>query len=518
MTTDANPKILNAGKDTVILFHPRTYPGPIISAVPYEFLNLGRMLSGKLRLVLIDEQLEPDYLPQIRLNAERLLLAGVSTMTGYQLHGAREFSKAVKQYTEAPVVWGSWHPSLLTEEVLREDFVDFTVSGQGEPAFERLTDALLTGSAFSDIPNLGYKNGGNIMVNPRGKIRNPNDFPPIDFSLIDVARYNTKKRFSEKTMWYFASFGCPNACGFCSMANVFGRGWWHRPVGEVITHLKYLKEKSGMGAVRFEDPTFFVKRDFTLELCRRMIEENLDILWHANASASRFLKLFSVEDVKLMYRAGLRQVFIGAESGDEEVLEKINKESTVKDNLDIVRLLKRGGVKPNYAIMVCFPWDPEKDFRNTMKMVMKAKLIDRSLDVSLNFFKPVPGTPLYDTCLRYGFKPPADIDGWIRYMMVRFKAPWYEGDFLVKMRIIKRIYFPLMTPGLFRKVQGWKKIVFLLLVIWMRPMVYLRFLSGNMSFPWDGYILYYSIRWFNRLTGLNWGMGKSGKEYKHKDL
>jgi anaerobic magnesium-protoporphyrin IX monomethyl ester cyclase len=505
-------------KDTVILFHPSAYPREIISAVPYEFLHLERMVRGKVRLILIDEQINPDYFSIISENLDRLLLAGVSTMTGYQLKGARTFSLAVKAGGNIPVVWGSWHPSLLPEQVLKEDFVDYIISGQGELAFMRLVEGLKNNTPVDQIPNLGYKKDEQIIINPREKLLNPDEFPPVNFDIINVELYTTPQRYSERTMWYFTSIGCPSACGFCSMAIIYGKAWWHRPIDEAITHLKYLKEKAKIGAVRFEDSTFFVNRKFTIDFCQRLVEEKLNILWIADAQAARFLKLFSDKDIDLMYDAGLRQVFIGAETGDSDVLEKISKESTVEDNLEIVRKLKKHDIKPTFGIMLCFPWNPDKDFRNTVRMIMKAKLIDPRLDVSLNFFKPVPGTPMFDVAIQHGFVPPDTIDGWLQYMMVRFQAPWSPRNYTVKLRIIKKIYFPIMTPGIYKKIKGYKKILFLLAVILFRPPIFFRFKTGSMKFPIEGYLIYYSVLIFNRITGLNWGLGRIGKKYAFKDF
>jgi radical SAM superfamily enzyme YgiQ (UPF0313 family) len=509
---------MDMARDTVILFHPRSSPGDVITAIPYEFLNLERMVRTKVTMVLIDEQKDPDYSDIVRKYYDRLLLAGVSTMTGYQLKGARDFSLLIKSLGQVPVVWGSWHPSLLPEETLKETFVDYVVSGQGEIAFQRLVEALLNRTAVDDIPNLGYKQDGTAVVNKRDKIRNPNDFPPIDLDKIDIAQYVTRKRTDHAAMWYFASFGCPNACGFCSMANVFGSGWWHRPVKEIMSHLQYLKEKTGMGVMRFQDPTFFVKRDFTLELCNALIDSDMNIQWHANAQAGRFVKLFNDEDIALMYRSGLRQVFVGAESGDPEVLLKMNKESTVEDNLEIVRRFKKAGVRVNYSTMMCFPWNPQRDFKLTARMIMKAKLIDRRLELSPNFFKPLPGTPLFETSKQLGFIPPDSLEGWARYVMNGVKAPWATKNALIKLRILKRIYFPLMTPGVLSKIRGVKKLVFLFLILSLRPIVWLRFKMGCMSFPLEGYLIYYSILAFNRITGLNWGLEKAGRYYMHRDF
>lgn len=505
-------------KDTVIIFHPRAFPGNIVSVIPYEFLHLERMVRGKVRLIFIDEHLDTDYLSILNDNRYRLLLAGLGSMTGYQLLGGINFSKAIKALGDISVVWGGWHPSLLPEQVLREEYVDYVICGQGEIAFSRLVENLLNGLDAYDIPNLGYKLDGRMHINPREKIHNPNEFPPIDFNIIDANRYVMPKRFSDRSIVYFATTGCPNACGFCSMVNVYGKGWWHKGVDEIVKHLVYLKEKTNMGAVRFPDPTFFVNREFVLELCRKIIDAKLDLHFQANAQAARFNRMFSDEDIALIVKAGFKRIFIGAESGDPEVLEKINKQSTVTDNIESVRKLKNHNTTPVFGIMVCFPWNPEKDYRNTIKMVMKAKLINPRLEVFLNAFHPFPGTPMFDEAIKYGFVPPENMNEWIVHIQKKFFAPWSKRNYLIPLRIVKKIYFPFITPGVYRKLKGVKRLAFIFLLIFFRPIIWLRFRTGMVRFPVEGYFLYYSALAFHRITGLKWGLGKPRQSYQYVDI
>jgi anaerobic magnesium-protoporphyrin IX monomethyl ester cyclase len=504
-------------KDTVVLFHPRSYPRDIPKAIPYEFLHLERMVRGKVRMIFIDEQLDKDYLKLIEDIKENILLVGVSSMTGYQLLGGLNFSKTIKSLGNIKVVWGGWHASLLPEQVLKEDFVDFVICGQGEFAFQRLVESLINNSPFEAIPNLCYKKGCEMYFNPKEKVVDPFQLPPIDLSLIDVSRYVTHKKVSDRSIWYFMSYGCPNSCSFCAMASVYGKAWWHRPLDEVISHLKYLKEKTDMQGVVLMDPTFFVNREFTLELCRRIIESGIKFHWRANAQAKRFIQLFSHDDINLMYQAGLRQVFVGAESGDPEVLEKIDKRSTVEDNLEIVRLLKPHGIISTHGIMVCFPWNPDRDFKSSIKMVMKAKLIDAKLEVFLNIFHPLPGTPIFKDAIEHGFVAPENINEWADFSLHRFIPPWTKHDYMIRLRILKKIFFPLLTPGVYRTLTGVRKIIFLIAVFFLRPIIRMRFRFGTMKFPIEGYIIYYMMKTFNIVTGLRWGMGKE-QHYQHKDI
>ena len=148
------------GKNVVILFFPNPTPGDASQyRVPYALLYLERVLRDlDLEVVLIDEQLQPDYTSILAEKCDRLLLAGVSSLTGEQITGGIAFSKKVRELCDAPVVWGGWHATLLPEQTLRESYIDYVVVGQGERPLRQLVECLRDGrDPSNNIRGLGLK-------------------------------------------------------------------------------------------------------------------------------------------------------------------------------------------------------------------------------------------------------------------------------------------------------------------------------------------------------------------------
>ncbi|MFZ0799166.1 MAG: hypothetical protein WAM98_15385, partial [Terriglobales bacterium] len=81
---ERTPAGKTAKKDAVILFFPNPTPGDATQArVPYSLLYLERALRNLgVEVVLLDEQQEPDYSAILAAHSDRLLLAGVSSLTG----------------------------------------------------------------------------------------------------------------------------------------------------------------------------------------------------------------------------------------------------------------------------------------------------------------------------------------------------------------------------------------------------------------------------------------------------
>src|ERR1700693_4253901 len=200
-----------ARKDVVILFFPNPTPGDATQArVPYSLLYLERALRNLgVEIILLDEQQQPDYSTILAAPSARLLLAGVSSLTGEQIHGGIAFSKMVRESCGAPIVWGGWHPTLLPEQTLQEPYIDYVVVGQGERPLRQLVERLREGENPLDVPGLGFKRDGTATVNPPAPLEDINAFPRINLGALDLKRYLNRSRLPEHFIGYFASHGCP---------------------------------------------------------------------------------------------------------------------------------------------------------------------------------------------------------------------------------------------------------------------------------------------------------------------
>lgn len=492
----------------IILFFPSPWPGEARGRIPQALLYLERMVRGLgLEIIIIDEQVEKDYTAKVEAVKDRLLLAGVSSMTGYQIVGGIKFSKLIKDICGAPVVWGGWHPTLLAEETLRENYVDFVITGQGEIAFRELVRRIISGNTdYSGLSNLGYKRDGKIIINKKADFVNINQFPKVNFKLLDLNNYVFKSAYSERCLGYFSSHGCPFNCAFCCVAEVYGRRWYNKEITEIIGDLKYFKEAAGIDSVTFDDDNFFVNKDFTLRLCRAMIEAGLNLKWDTSAHAALFLKLFNDEEIDLFYRAGCRQIYVGAESGDQEVLDLIDKKSKVEDNLNFVRVLNSHKITPLFSTMLCFPVNPDQDIKLTLDMIRRAKLIDNSLRARLFFYTPYPGTLLYRKSIAKGLVPPAKLEDWANYTLRKFRAPWWTRDYRPEIEIFANFYLPMANPDFYKMVPKFKVIVYLVNKIFY-PFAYLRFKHNFLKYPAEAILFLKMLRLFNKIFKTKFSLG-----------
>jgi radical SAM superfamily enzyme YgiQ (UPF0313 family) len=498
----------NEDKKAVILFYPKPWSGEKRGRIPYALLYLERMIRHLgLEIILIDEQTQADYLPIIEKVKDRLFLVCVSAMTGYQITGAIKFSKIIKNCSQAKVVWGGWHATLLPEQVLMENYVDFVIKGQGENALFNLIKNLLEQKDIRQIKSLAYKQAGIAIVNEMDNFVDIKQFPEVNYQLIDINEYVFKSVYSERCLGYFASHGCPFSCAFCCVAKVYGRRWFNKDITEIIKDLKYFKESAQIDSVTFDDDNFFVNKDFTLRLCQEMIASGLDLKWDTSAHAALFLRLFNDEEINLVHQAGCRQIYVGAESGDQDILDLIDKKSKVEDNLNFVKLLNAHKITPMLSTMLCFPVNPDRDIKLTLDMIRRAKLIDKTLRARLFFYTPYPGTALYQKSIAKGLIPPRKLEEWANYTLRKFRAPWAVRDYRWEIEIFANFYLPLVNPKFYQTIpKKFRPAVYVINKIFY-PLAYLRFKYNFLKFPFEAYLFITSLRFFNKIFKTKFALG-----------
>jgi len=314
-------------------------------------------------------------------------LVGITAMSTI-FASALNIASAVKEVLPTcPVVVGGPHATILPNECLSHDVIDFVVMGEGERTLFELVESLENRDGrLEEIDGLAFRNNGKSVVNkPRMPEPDINRFPYPDRTLlINGDRYRSLDSFGS----IITSRGCPFNCGFCGARSIWGKRVRFRNVENVIAEILEVRDKYGVNKFNFWDNTFTVNRRMTVELCRRLIDNRLDITWGCLTRLDRI----DEELLRLMKRAGCRRLEIGVESGSQRILDYIGKEIDKREAVEKTRLIKKSGIFLSMFFMIGFPPETEHDIRQTTEFL-------NELDpdkVSLSVFTPYPGTPIYE--------------------------------------------------------------------------------------------------------------------------
>jgi len=450
----------------VILYYPKLTGDddsqPLYRGLPLSVLTLAAQFDEKrYQITVIDGRLDDNaYNSILDLLDDKCVCIGVSAMTSYQLMDGMKFSRQIKAYNpDIPIVWGGWHPSLMPQQTISSDFVDIIVTGQGENTFLQLVEKLAKKSCLKDIPNLLYKDSGNHIIST-GKhfLKEIEKVKPIEnsYPYIHMAHYIQELWSNKRVIGYESSRGCPWSCKFCSIGTLYNRKWNALTAEQTFNGIKYLRENHSIDAVHFYDNNFFVDKKRVLDFSQLMTVENMPVRWDGTAVVEQFVN-FSDKYIEELVKSRFYRVIIGVESGDEDVLEKIHKRHTNHQVLQLVEKCKRHHIMASLSFMVGFPWNPEKDFEETVRLIEKIKLIDPHTEILLFIFSPYLGTPLHDVALEYGMSFPDSLEGWSKYTYEKSNAPWISTKLLRKInRYISFFGTKDISPDLANLLHGGK--------------------------------------------------------------
>jgi radical SAM superfamily enzyme YgiQ (UPF0313 family) len=346
--------------------------------------------------------------------------------------------------------------------------VDMVVYGQGERTFSELVDAFAGNKPFENIAGLCYKSGNAIVKTAPRLLEDINNFPPIPLELIDVRNYIGMHEGlnTAKTLSYMSSQGCPYRCGFCADKRVYQRRWFGLRSERVINDITSLVRKYNLEAIYFEDNNFFVNKKRVAEICSGILKNSLNIKWEAMGHPRQLAEIGD-DFWRLIKESGCRRILIGAESGDQKILNLINKDSEVADTIRFVQKAKKHGIIPILSTLVGFPTSGWTDMKKTISMVVDIKREYRQTEWKLFIYTPYPGTDLYEEALRYGLKQPENLAEWSRYTLRDVKTPWVNDKFRTAIRDVAFFYFHIAYPSKFieQKINNHRHKFFILPVV-----------------------------------------------------
>jgi radical SAM superfamily enzyme YgiQ (UPF0313 family) len=306
-------------------------------------------------------------------------VVGITMHTG-TYKSAKNIAAVVKSISkEIIVVVGGPHPTLDPQgTILNDDTIDFAIRGEGEHTFLEL----IQGKNKETILGLSYKKENIVIHNPdRPFIENLDLLPfPNRASIINADKHDMSSLITGR--------GCPFSCFYCASPRLWKGQVRFRSIDNVIQELIAMRDLIGQQIVYFVDDTFSLNKNRTKELCRRMIEEKIDIKWRCDTRVDAV----DAEVIEFMRNAGCVRVKIGVESGSERILRMIKKGITKKQIRRTVELFKVRDISVTAYLMAGFPSETREELEETIKF---ADELDVSY-YSLSIFAPYYGTEIYE--------------------------------------------------------------------------------------------------------------------------
>jgi radical SAM superfamily enzyme YgiQ (UPF0313 family) len=186
-----------------------------------------------------------------------------------------------------------------------------------------------------------------------------------------------------------ASRGCPYSCFYyCVYPLQQGRKLRLKSSDKLISEMKYLHGELKVNNFLFRDPVFSIDKKHTLEICDKIIDEDLKF----NIGIETHLKNIDFDLADKLKKAGVKLMYVGIESGDIDVRKNSHRTSENNDEqLKKISYLEKIGIKVKAMYIIGMPSDTKEKFLSTLEY---AKRLNSSY-AQFSVFTPYPGTPAF---------------------------------------------------------------------------------------------------------------------------
>jgi radical SAM superfamily enzyme YgiQ (UPF0313 family) len=353
-----------------------------------------------------------DILQQAATMKPRLVVLDTSTPSiRNDLNVASELKKVLP---DSFIVLVGTHVSAMTEETLRNGAaVDAIARREYEYTIRELVTALEGGKTQPDalrkVSGLSFRDGGRIVHNPdRPFIENLDELPWV--SRVYRKFLHIKDYFNPNALYPMVTLttsrGCPFRCNFCVYPQTFtGRKSRFRSIDDVLGEMEFVaKEFPEAKSIFFEDDTLTANKKRCMEFADAIIARGLKIPWTANSRVD-----LDLEGLKRISAAGCRQLCVGFESGDQDVLNGMHKGTTTERMVQFMSDARQAGILVHGCFMLGFPGEARGNIEKTIDLAIM-------LNPDTVQFYPVmvyPGTEAYDEYKGKGWLTARDYSEWL---------------------------------------------------------------------------------------------------------
>jgi radical SAM superfamily enzyme YgiQ (UPF0313 family) len=292
---------------------------------------------------------------------------------------------------EATVILGGPEPASYVEEYLDRG-ADVIAIGEGEATLEELLPRLTKAGPhqLDGILGIAYRrDDGSIMrASPRPYIADLDALPDPDREAIDIDRYveTWRTHHGLGSVSLICARGCPYHCEWCSHA-VYGNTHRRRSPQRVAAEVEFLLARYKPDQLWYADDVFTIRHSWFFEYADELKRRNIRIPFECISRADRL----NDEVIDRLAEMGCLRLWIGSESGSQNVLDAMRREVRVEQVQAMTHALKRRGIETGMFIMLGYEGEELKDLEATVEHLKKS-----APNVFLTTVAyPIKGTPYY---------------------------------------------------------------------------------------------------------------------------
>ncbi len=323
-----------------------------------------------------------------KLERENFCLIGFSISSQDNFSNYIGWIKNVKEKLSIPIVLGGHFPSFEYKNIFNKyRYIDYIIVGEGECTWREMCDNIRSKESFESISGLVInRDGVSSDLSTREFVEDIDIFPFPKREHIDIIQQSGQRVF------VIASRGCYAKCSFCSISSFYkGCKRRIRSAKNVAEELEELQMQFGVEKIRFADDIFVDSSENSIKWLKELEKELSSRKLKFNIMISMRVADIKEEILNILQRIGVRVIFIGVESLNDQILKKLNKGITRKQinaALDIISEYESFKVLVGYIMFE--PYSSWEEFKDNFRTFCTFKYV--YFDNFYNELRPYSGT------------------------------------------------------------------------------------------------------------------------------
>ena len=296
-----------------------------------------------------------DYLISA-IDIEDCDILGISIIEDQSVKIALPFIRRIKDlYPDKKIVVGGEFFQLVN----KEKTIDFFVLGRGEEAFLSIIRGIQNKTNPPRIVSKEFDFINQVTIFDSNQIDN--------YRFVQETHSAYNDLFNALIFPYKIGEGCSYNCSFCSLSS---REVKYKKPEQIVEELKKIKERYNYKYFYFLQEHLTISKSFIQELCDRIIDSRLDILWSDCIKPLRYLS----QDLYYKLReAGCIRLSYGIETGSPKIMQLMNKGHSVLDCENNLKYAHKAGIFTEASFIEGFPTEGEKEFNETLNFIKRNK-------------------------------------------------------------------------------------------------------------------------------------------------
>jgi len=294
-------------------------------------------------------------------------------------------AKAIrKKHPDSTIIVGGVHATLDSDNI--DNVFDSVFVGEAEDSIKEF---------YTDCENGGqkkyYRQDGEVEIDDLYPDRS---FLPIDYIKTKSVFAGGAQYDKNGSTTIMFSRGCPYKCAFCSSPQLYHQKVRLRPVSSIVKEIKDIIETYNIRQFRVQDDTFTLGYKYVKELTDEL--KKLNIYYRCSTRVNKVTD----EIIKCLYESGCREVGLGIEVVNDDVLKKLRKQITVSQAEKAVEIIRKYPIAVRYFFMIGLPFDSHDTVHNNIDFIETTQ----ADNVVVGNFIPFPGNDMYINKAKYNIK------------------------------------------------------------------------------------------------------------------